>query len=218
MVQAETALDRDPSSTFAPSLKRNEIIRGTNDRLRSEGKVPVVFFDIRTARTAQDVLSTRYSNNLQRYTSGRVNENGDPLAVSARLAPMEDVVAVSHLVLFTCLVSPTYLWCQILGKSVFLDSIDGSFSIKVQRVNQPLATETSPIPQFDPRDDETDGTPEADHSSFVLSGINISVLQNILKSYGSIRILQYIGKEIEENGVRILCRFTAEYLKRYRLS
>lgn len=95
MVQAETALERDPSSTFAPSLKRNEIIRGTNDRLRSEGKVPVVFFDIRIARTAQDILSTSYSDHLQRYASDRLNESGDPLAVSARLAPMEDVVEVS---------------------------------------------------------------------------------------------------------------------------
>lgn len=99
MAQAETALDRDPSPAFIPSLKRNEVIRATNDRLRSEGKVPVVFFDIRTARTAQDILSANYSNHLQRYTSDRLNESGDPLLVSARLAPMEDVVEVSHLVL-----------------------------------------------------------------------------------------------------------------------
>lgn len=95
MAQAETALDRDPSSTTVPPLKRNEIIRATNDRLRSEGKVPVVFFDIRIARTAQDILSTSYSDHLQRYASDRLNESGDPLEVSARLAPMEDVVEVS---------------------------------------------------------------------------------------------------------------------------
>jgi hypothetical protein len=95
MAQAETALDRDPSSNIVPTLKRNEIIRATNDRLRSEGKVPVVFFDIRTARTAQDILSASYSDHLQRYASDRLNESGDPLAVSARLASMEDVVEVS---------------------------------------------------------------------------------------------------------------------------
>lgn len=99
MAQAKTALDRDPSSTFTPSLKRNEIIRATNDRLRSEGKVPVVFFDIRTARIAQAILSASSSDQLRRYASDRVNESGDPLAVSARLAPMEDVVEVSRLVL-----------------------------------------------------------------------------------------------------------------------
>lgn len=95
MAQAETALDRDPSSKIVPSLKRNEIIRATNDRLRSEGKIPVVFFDIRTARTAQDILSASHSDHLQRYASDKLNESGDPLAVSATLASVEDVVEVS---------------------------------------------------------------------------------------------------------------------------
>jgi len=203
VAQAEKALDPDPSSTFIPSLKRNEIIRGTNDRLRSEGKVPVVFFDVRVARIAQDILSANNSNHLQRYASDKLNESGDPLAVSARLASMEDVIEVSFLVLFWLLARLTHIWRQTLGKSVFLDSIDGSFSIKVQRVNQSLTIEAPPTPRIDPRNGETDSDSEADDTSCVLSGINISVLRNILKSYGSIRTLQYIGKEFEENGVRI---------------
>jgi hypothetical protein len=53
----------------------------------------------------------------------------------------------------------------------------------------------------------------------MLSGINISVLLNILKSYGSVRTLQYTGKEIEDNGVCIALSFlTAEILKRSPLS
>ncbi|KIM40177.1 hypothetical protein M413DRAFT_446337 [Hebeloma cylindrosporum] len=99
---------------------------------------------------------------------------------------------------------------EILGKSVFLDSIDGSFSIKVQRVHQALTTEASPTPQVDQQNGETDDQPEADDSSFILSGINISVLQNILKSYGSVRTLQYIGKEIGENGLTSLI-YRVEY-------
>ena len=95
MAQAETALDHDPSSKIVPSLKRNEIIRATNDHLHSEGKVPVVFFDFRIARTAQDILSASYSDHLQQYMSDRLNESGDLLAVSTRLASMEDVVEVS---------------------------------------------------------------------------------------------------------------------------
>lgn len=42
----------------------------------------------------------------------------------------------------------------------------------------------------------------------MLSGINISVLLNILKSYGSVRTLQYTGKEIEDNGVCIVFVFS----------
>ena len=95
-----------------------------------------------------------------------------------------------------------------MGKSVFLDSIDGSFSIKVQQVSQALTTQAFPTSEVEPQNSESDGCPDADDSSFMLSETNISVLLNILKSYDSVQTLQYTGKEIEDNGVCIVFVFS----------
>lgn len=175
VTQSATVCDQNtPSLASTP----HEIIKGINLdplRQRNEGIIPLVFFDVRSAKIARDVVLDKKFNDRLRQCIGGGAQGGSPSTeLSARLITLDELCKVIFIIPSLSL-SDTYAWPQILGNSRFLDGIDGSFWFSVERIQQ--------------NDNE---------------GIDPIVVQNILKRFGDIRSFKFIQQEVDQQGVSFI--------------
>lgn len=73
----------------------DEFLKGINERhLASKGIIPVVFFDVRIAKLAKELLTVKDSDRL-RGCIGKVTDNdGHRLGLSGRLVALEELTEV----------------------------------------------------------------------------------------------------------------------------
>ncbi|KAF9481522.1 hypothetical protein BDN70DRAFT_919730 [Pholiota conissans] len=106
---AETNATHDE---IPPAAVARDIVKGINTRLHVEGTFPIVFFDVRLAKIARDILNTKKFDGRLKECDDKTE--GGNAGVSARLVTLKELF-------------------KLLGPSKFLDGIEGVLSLTVHR-------------------------------------------------------------------------------------
>ncbi|PPQ79940.1 hypothetical protein CVT25_003012 [Psilocybe cyanescens] len=165
----------------------DDFVKGINERhLASKGIIPVVFFDVRVAKLAQELLTVKNFDRLRACIGEETDDEGERLGLSGRLVALEELT-------------------ETLGYSPFLDSIDGQFTLAVQRVknNHTTQEDVSPTSEENIKSEST----AVFHSR---EGFNFLTIQNVLKSIGSVRVFKFLRRLEDKDGV-ISLFYNVEY-------
>ncbi|KAH9485459.1 Meiosis protein mei2 [Psilocybe cubensis] len=165
----------------------DEFLKGINERhLASKGIIPVVFFDVRMAKLAKELLTVTDCDRLSQCIDKVVDKNGHRLGLSGRFVTLEELT-------------------ESMGYSTFLDSVDGQFTLVVQKDKVDVAFHENTTQAL-----EKDLTAESSASANLREGINVRTIQNVLKSIGSVRSFKFIRQHEDKDG-HISFFYTVEY-------
>lgn len=90
----KNAMD-DHTKTPIVQLLRHDPLKGVNGRyLVSKGVIPVVFFDVRVAKVAKEVLTDRSVARLHGCIGDEIDDKGERRWLSARLVTLEELSKV----------------------------------------------------------------------------------------------------------------------------
>lgn len=74
----------------------DDFVKGINERhLASKGIIPVVFFDVRVAKLAQELLTVKNFDRLRACIGEETDDEGERLGLSGRLVALEELTEVS---------------------------------------------------------------------------------------------------------------------------
>ncbi|PPQ97394.1 hypothetical protein CVT26_006628 [Gymnopilus dilepis] len=200
--------------TGAPilTLLRGDPLKGVNGRhLFMKGMIPVVFFDARVARVAKEVLMDRNVADLQGCIGDELDDQGERRWLSARLVTVDELSKASFLYFFP----PSRLTSslQSLGYSSFLDGVNGTFSLTLelaQKSNGDSKEKTTSLPTESTTQTGFDIKIDAEEGTICRGQFNISIVQNIVKSFGAIRSFQFVRHDVDHENSPILT-YDVEY-------
>ncbi|KDR75806.1 hypothetical protein GALMADRAFT_226457 [Galerina marginata CBS 339.88] len=192
---SEGSTDFDNSKSLILSLLRHDPLKGVNERhLVSRGIIPIIFFDVRVAKFAKDVLETKNLVSLRECVGDEIDDSGERRWLTVRLVDLDEL-------------------SKSLGYSSFLDGVDGLFTLTVQRVNYTANdsdSEDTPTSESFTKFATSEIKIDPEGTSLSRGGVNVTTLQSVLKSFGTIRFFNFIRQEVGQDGKPALV-YNVEY-------
>ncbi|KAF8897027.1 RNA recognition motif 2-domain-containing protein [Gymnopilus junonius] len=180
----KNAMD-EHTKTPVLQLLRQDPLKGVNGRsLVSNGVFPIVFFDVRVAKVAQEVLTSPDFGRLHQCIGDEIDDKGERRWLSVRFVTLDEL-------------------SKTLGYSSFLDGVNGSFSMSLQLLHQ-----TTNGADDNLTGSVAGGLPasildvkiDSEHGTISRGGFKINIVQNIVKSFGSVRVFEFSCQEVDHDG------------------